>query len=57
MVGNFNKNQRGKSIDPFMYLGSSSVQSTPDMENKMKNIFFSASCVLWTELEPKYKKR
>jgi hypothetical protein len=57
MVGNFNKNQRGISIDPFMYLGSSSVQSTPDMENKMKNIFFSASSVLWTELEPKYKER
>ncbi len=40
MVGNFNKNQRGISIDPFMYLGSRSVQSTPDMEN----IIFFASC-------------
>jgi hypothetical protein len=57
MVGNFNKNERGISIDPFMYLGSSSVQSTPDMENIMKNIIFFASCVLWTELEPEYRKR
>jgi hypothetical protein len=32
-------------------------QSTPDMENIMKNINFFASCVLWTELEPKYRKR
>jgi hypothetical protein len=56
MAINFHK-INGISIHLFLYLGSSSVQSTQDAKKIMFFIMFSISGVLWTEFEPKYIKR